>query len=538
MKRLGLACWLLLAACGIARADPTTIGFIILSAIEAAGVTGAATAGTTAIVSVAGATITVAQIVGTVALIGATVGAAYGVNAFLNKAPSSKPQDGQITTRQPVPPRRRGYGRIKIGGALMLSETTTVAGVVARFQVSALHHGEIDAFEEHWFSEFPAVLNGGGEVINHYTLGATPFIRLDTRRGLASETAFGAVVAALPALWSNAHRGDGIASAMVLAGQPPNAADLTTVYPGGLPPPYRAVVRASKVWDPRDGTQDKDAPSTWKWRSNPVLIALDFHRHADGLGLAAYDDTLFTTAAITGDWIPAANICDETIAGAPRYTCSGLYSLPEDEPASVLAAILATCDGAMYQRHDGAIGIRVGKTIAPTVTLDDKHILGYEGFRKGDNVFLACNEVTAKYTSPDHDYQETDAQPWRDEADITDRGQVLSKPLALQWVTSHSQARRLMKLAIYRFNPEWSGRIVTDMAGLAAFNERYIHLTISEGGLALVDGDFEITSFDIIIGESLTCSIGVSSLGQSAFNWDEGTEAGTPPPVPAGVMGS
>ncbi len=519
-----------------AHADPATIGFIVLSAIEAAGVTGAATAGTTAVISVAGATLTVAQIVGTVTLIAASVAASYGVAALTQKPQSAKPQDGQITTRQPIPDRRRNYGRVKVGGALMLSETATVGGFVCRIQVIALNHGEIDAFEEHWFSEFVAVLSSG-QVINHFTLGAAPFITLDNRTGLSTETAYSLATSAVPTLWTSAHRGDGIASACTQTFQPPNASDLTTVYPGGLPPPYRAVVRASKVWDPREVGQDKDDPATWTWTRNPVLIALDYHRHADGMGLAAFDATLFTSDALTEDWIPAANICDETVGGIARYTCSGGYSLPNDEPASVLGAIFATCDGLTYQRRDGAIGIRVGKTVSPTVTIDDDHILGYEGFRKGDNVFQVCNEVTAKYTSPTHDYQETDAEPWRDEDDITDRGQVLSKALSLLWVTEHSQVRRLMKLYHARCNPEWTGRIVTDMAGMAALSERYLHIVITELG---IDDDFEVVGPPEVkvSNEAVICTIGVASLDQSAFDWDEATEAGDPPPVPAGVMGS
>lgn len=527
MKRLALALGLLAWLGGAALADPASIGFIIVSAVASAEVAGTAVIGT----------VTVAQIVGTIALTAASVGISVGVNLLTQKPQSSKPQDGQITTRQTVPDRRRYYGRCKVGGALMFSETTAVGGFICRIQVMALNHGEIDAFEEHWFSEFVAVLDGSNRVINHYTLGAAPFITLDTRVGLATETAYSLATSALPTLWTSAHRGDGIASACTQTFQPPNASDLTTVYPGGLTPPYRAVIRASKVWDPRDGGQDKDDPATWSWSDNPVLIALDYHRHADGMGLAAQDATLFSSPALTEDWGPAADICDESVGGVTRYACSGGYSLPNDEPATVLGAILATCDGQLYQRTDGAIGIRVGKTIAPTLTIDDDHILGYEGFRKGDNVFLACNEVTAKYTSPLHDYQETDAEPWRDETDITDRGQVLSRALSLLWVTNHSQARRLMKLAHARFNPEWSGRVITDAAGLAAIKERYIHLTIDDG-IGLVDGDFEITAFDAAISNDGTiCTISVSSLDQSAFDWNEGSEAGAAPPVPLGVMG-
>lgn len=498
---------------------PETIGFIIVSAVASEAIAGSAVIGS----------LTVAQIVGTAVVIGGSIALNYALQS--NTEPKS--QDGQVVTRQAIPPRRSGYGRIKIAGPLLFSETQSGVGA-RRHQLIALNCREIDAFEEHWLADAMVEFASGtdGAVSNLYqSSGGGDHIFIYWRIGAASQAAYSTLISTFPTKWTSAHNANGIASALVETVQPADAEDFTTVYPGGLAPPYRAVIRAAKVWDPRDGAQNKDTPSTWTWTRNPVLIALDFHRHGDGMGLAALDDVYFTSAAINEDWIPAADICEEILEdGNDRYWCSGSYSLPDDDPANVLSAILVTCDGQPYERSDGAIGIRVGKTIDPTITLDDEHILGYDGFKKGDNAFLACNEVTAKYTSGDHDYQETDADPWRDEDDIAERGQVISKSLALHWVVTHNQARRLMKLAHKRFNPEWQGRIVTDLAGFAIRNERYVHLTISDLG---IDADFEVTSFDASIGtDATTCSIGVISLDQSAFDFDFDTEAGTEPPLP------
>lgn len=525
---------LLLAGCSPAAADPGTIGLLILGP-ELAG---------SALFSVGAATFTAGQVVGTAAIIGASIALSIGANYLLAKTPEQSNQTGQFTTRQPTPSRRRNYGRVKVSGATMFSEVgiLTGGGTPTVCRVIALNEGEIDAFEEFWLDDNHTVLVPGpdaGASVN-YTIGPTPYVFIDTRKGLDTETAYSTLTTSFSSIWDSNYRGDGIASLLITAGQPPDFNNFTTAFPGGTAPNPRVVMRACKVWDPRDGDQDKDDPSTWTWTDNPVLIALDFHRHSDGLNLAVYDDTLFTSDAID-EWSDAADICDEVIVTdspetEPRYRCGGGYSIAEDAPSDVLSAILATCDGQTYQRADGAIGIRVGKTIDPAITLDDQHILGYSELKKGDNVFLAANEVTAKYTSPDHDYQVIDAQPWRDEADITDRGQVLTKAISLPWVQSHSQARRLMKLAHARFNPQWSGTIVTDMAGLACINERYVHVTISEGGLSLIDEDFEIVpdSFQATISEAgIRCSIGISSLDQSAFDWDPDTEAGTPPPVPS-----
>lgn len=501
---------------------PETIGTIIVTAIASAEVASTAVVGS----------VTVASIVGTVAIAGGSLALQYALRP--NQPDQPKPQDGQIITRQTVPPRRRGYGRLKLGGPLLLSYT--LSGV--RYQVVALHHGEIDAIEENWFSEFfcPVVSN---QVVGRFEESGTPLIHIYTHLGTATQIANAYLVASLGSLgvWTANHRARGVAIAVVGTQQTALIDSFTISFPGGLVPPYRAVLRASKVWDPRAGGQNKDDPATWTWSDNPVLIALDYHRHADGMGLGAFDATYLTAAALTEDWIPAANICDEVIGGQPRYSCWGSYLLPNDAPAGTLAAILVTCDGQTYQRADGAIGIRVGKTIAPTVAIEDANILGYDGFVHGDNVFRVCNEVTAKYTDPALDYQEADADPWRDEDDITARGAVLTKDIPLLWVPRHRQARRLMKLEHARCNPRWRGTILTDMAGMAAHNERYIALTIEE--LGIIAQSFEIVAppETIISQAGVQVKIAVASLDQSALDFDTATADGTPPAVPPNVQG-
>jgi hypothetical protein len=513
-----------------------TIGLLILTAV------GAETAFT-------GFALTaVATVVGT----GVLVGGAYAVNLAIAPKPEEKtPSDGQITTKQPIPPRRRHYGRVKVAGPLMFVEPLSGYGGPPQLdQVIALNHGLVDGYEECWLNENLAVFDnpisaGGGTVTNMYSAF---YVGVQVEWGSDADQGFDFLHSYF-AIWDASHQGKGIAKALMRTVEPA-AESFTEVYPGGVPPVMRFVLRASQVWDPRDSGQDKDDRATWAWTRNPVLIALDYHRHPDGMRLAHLDDVLFTPAALAEDWIPAAWICDENMdlaAGGTenRYAASGGYELPTAAPKDVLGAIFATCDGQTYQRADGAIGVRVGKTVAPTVTIGSDHILAYDGFRKGGNAFTAVNEITAQYTSPLHDYQTTEAAAWRDEDDISERGQVLSSNINLYWVSSHGQARRLMKIEMHRRNPEWTGRIVTDLFGLNAYNERFINLQIEELG---IDGSFEITSFEIDTGAG-TCAIGVSAFDQAAYDWttDEESEppaVGEPGPAmapiaaPTGVMGS
>lgn len=492
-----------------------TVGFVILNAVFEAG-------------TIAGFSITAstAAIVGNVAIASATIAASY---AFSPDAPTSKPGDGQIITRQALPARRRYYGYVKIGGALVFSETK--AGI--RYQIYALNQGKLSQYIEHWLADAQVIVDGAGTVTDVYSLGDNHFVTLAASLGTDDEAVVETVNAIFPDLWTVDHRLRGVAKVLLTTRQPVQE-DFSKVYPGGQSPIHRSVVASSQVWDPRYPEQDRNNKATWAFRENPVLCILDFHRHADGMGLGEFDEFFFTDAAIAEDWIPAANICDELLplkggGTQVRYALGGGYDLPAPTK-STLAGMLAACDGWIYQRPDGAIGIKVGKTVAPTVTIGPDDILSYSGFRKGGAYTLTpVNKITGKYTERLLDFQEQDADPWLDEESIAFYGREEVKDVQLQWVPFHPQARRLMKLAKYRATPEWSGTVITRLSGIRAYSERYIRLVIPE---LMIDGSFEFTAPWSIDTTTLTCTMQVASLPPEAFAFDPETEEGTPPAVP------
>jgi hypothetical protein len=497
---------------------PETVGILLLEAAGYGGISGWTAFG------IAGG-VSAASIVGSTVLVGSLIAA----NALLAKKPEETTQDGQISVRQARAARRRNYGIVMLGGALMFSET--LEGI--RYQVIAVNHGEIDAFEDHWMADQLAAVppGAGGPITNLYIApDGGQCVHVYPLRGTDADPAYALLAVRFPAYWTLAHQGKGIAKVLTLTIQP-EAKNFTKVYPGGQTPIYRTTARAVKVWDPRDLTQHKDLKDTWKWTQNPVLIALDFHRHSDGMGLASFDDVFFTPAALAEDWIPAAAICEEwspiKAGGAElRYVCSGGYELPSP-PKGVLNAILATCDGETYQRADGAIGIRVGKVVNPTVHITDKHILSYSNFVRGSAAggLSPVNVITAKYTAKNLDFQEADADPWRDEDSIEEAGREASQNIDLTWVTSHAQARRLMKIAYKRLNPEWTVTIITDLDGLRAYGERFVKVTIDE--LLIESEPAEVVGFELNAGGS--CSISLRQFNQSAYDWYPAIEEGTAP---------
>ncbi len=91
----------------------------------------------------------------------------------------------------------------------------------------------------------------------------------------------------------------------------------------------------------------------------------------------------------------------------------------------------------------------------------------------GRDVMTTANTIRATFLDINQDYQASDADPWADEADVSERGEE-AKDVQFNMAPSHSQVRRLMKLEWFRANPNWVGTFNTNLMGLAAFGERLI----------------------------------------------------------------
>lgn len=450
--------------------------------------------------------------------IGIGIGLSYLSNELL-KPNAPKPEERQVLIRESTYPRFRSYGRVKVGGVLVYINTKSGA----LYRVVATGSGEIDAVEEHWIDDKQVTIDGSGDVTAPDPL--TGRINIKSVLGTASQTAYADLISAFPADWTSAHQGNGIPHAMVRLNAI-KAQKFAEVYPRGEPN-YRQVQRGAKVYDPRDSGHDIDDPSTWEWSDNAALVIADYLTHRDGLRLSR--DFI--------DWdsfAAAADDCDDAIplkAGGtiPRYRIWTTYGFDE-RPADVLARMLQACDGQPLTTPAGKIGLSVGKWVTPSVVIDDSAIIDYE-MARGRGDIDAANVIKARFTSPLHDYQATEADEWRDEADVTARGAITAQ-LDFMAVPNHSQVRRLMKLAAARLKPDWSGTLTTNLLGLAVLGERFITLRLSE---MEIDQTFEVTADpDFIIGKDgvlMGLKLAVTALASTAFDWDAATEEGTAPAV-------
>lgn len=490
-------CFLLLGTAlalipSVASADP-----ILTPIIAAAGISGS--------LSIGAATISYASILSSAIITAASIGASL----LLGKQKKEKGDPSQLQIKQAIPARLRGYGRDKLGGAIVFMETS----FGALYQAFVHCEGEIDSYEEWWLNDVNALIatnSLGGDV---QTLPWGSNISIESHKGEAGQTASAKLTSAF-GTWTTNHRLRGLAYSVVRCGWVKEKV-FQKVYPNGAPG-LRVVARLAKVLDPRNGTT--------AWSDNPALCILDFLTHPRGFNLPM-------SRINTASFGAFATVCDQVVllkSGFQeyRYRLGGTYDLTE-EPREVLRRMLETCDGEIIPYPDGTVGIRGGVWTAPTVTIDDSVITGYT-YEQGNDKLAAFNRLKLTYTSPLHDYQPVETEAWEDLNNQTQTGAVLSQDLTLDMVQSHGQARRLAKIAMAKGNPRHKITLNTNLAGLNALGERTIRLVLSEAG---IDETFLVTAFEVS-GEMTGCTLSLASLDASAYAWTPATEEGTPPPVP------
>ena len=371
---------------------------------------------------------------------------------------------------------------------------------------------------------FLEATTGGSYVTDaQYINNGVSRVRILPQVGTDDQPAHLPLINNFPAQWSPAHRARGVANVLTIFQDVP-AADFSAVYPQNAPQ-YRAVIAGAKVYDPREALHLPDDKRTWAWSDNAALCILDYLTHRDGMNRprGLFEESTFAFCA---------DICDEDVplkdgGVEKRYRLSGSYDLSE-KPADVLARMLAVCDGEIYQLPSGAYGLRIGRWEEPTVTIEDRHILSYR-IEQGANALAAFNTLKITYTSPLHDYQETEAEAWIDGDNVLLTTETRTEQLSLPMCPSPSQARRIGKIFTAKGNPKWRGTVKTTFGGgLAAMGERVIALHLSE---LEIDEPFRLERIAVAPDLS-SCELQVSSLSSAAYEWDPETDEGEAPPIP------
>jgi hypothetical protein len=405
----------------------------------------------------------------------------------------------------------------------MLFTNTTDSETV---DVWAHCEGPVNAVTGVYLNDDPITITGGfvqelsdgsygdDKVLAGYNLGADP------------NTAHAPVVSRV-ADWTSDHRGDGIVSSYLIKTGVKSEKFLDT-YPQGDNVAMSLVVEGHFCHDPRDGGSDPDDPATWPYTENAALHLLWFKTVFLGADYAT------RIAPVEQFWIDAADICDEAMAlsvGGSEARYRGCVMFPADaNPADVESEILATFDGWTGEDENGCIKVFAGDLYTPTVSIGASEIIDYElqEFVEDEN---RVNEIIVRHVSADHDFNEVECEPWRDDSDITARGKLVSEPLDLQ-VPSHTQARRLAKRRMARANAAQRGTVRVVFSARAALAERFVELTIEEAGTTFFDGTVEVIGGerDHETGGAIIEWVAVDS---NVDAWNAATEDGDPAPTAA-----
>lgn len=486
-----------------------------------------------------GGAITVGGAVGGAALIGGS--ALLGALAMPSRVDTAapKPGDGSVALRQQIPPRLVGYGRARIAGAYMFYEVNVDGD---SDDVLALHHGKVSfAGARYYLNEDEVGLTGNGYVANavdvhgtflggdnRYGIGLGNYVNITLLPGDTPSSTHGAFVSANPGVWTSAHRGDGQAAALMRCAHVP-IDDHWKVYPRGLPK-LSVVCDLTAIYDPRSGSQSRGDPTTWTRATNPVLQIIDYLTSSHhGLGLD-WDDVIAPNLTAL---MAQANICDELVAKVggteARYKSNGWFYMTTD-PADVLAEMLATCDGWLTESGNGAIALVVGKYQAPTVTFTDDHIVGFtidHGVADEETV----NQLKFSYTEPLNAYRTHPGAPWQDDTAIAESGVIRAQSRTFGWVQSHSQARRLSKRLMARYQARLRGTLVVNLYGLQALGQRWVAVQ-SDMISDLANAVIEISKAKVDILNARVTFDWVLVNPNAIDAWDPSTEEGTRPPIP------
>lgn len=456
-----------------------------------------------------------------------------------------KPDTTEFTVKSPRPERVSAYGRMRLYGASIVYET---AGNGTAVDIFAIHDGKLDAIERRYLNDDQVSLSGEfvvGGADGRYGRNKVSFYTTDGSTPGTGGTTFSVATSLLGStIWSSNHRGDGVVM-LALFSASVKSEDFQDIYPQAQPGVPSLVARWQACPDP--AAEDPLNEAGWTWTENPVRHLLHYMLVRQGPRPALPRSNAGYAAALAAlrlewwnrniaptlsYWIAAAAVCNEArplkAGGTEAKYRACLAHKHTDNPEQVKSGILATFDGWMAPRADGAYVIYAGKAYTPTVSIGPDEIVDYtwDGGQVDDDE--AVNEMVCSYVSDEHDFNTVQCDPWRNEDDISERGRILSTNFD-PGVPSHAQARYLAKRKMARTNARNRGSVSTNIAGRAARGQRYINLRIEEAGAVFFDGIAEITALSRSLSGGVTFQW--VEFDPNIDAWTPATEEGEPATV-------
>lgn len=441
---------------------------------------------------------------------GVTLGAAYLLQKALTpkqQAPTvPKPEDGRYNLKQAVPSPWICLGRGHGGGHyLALMEYNGTA-----YHVICMAVHRIKGFTKFRLHDEDVTLDVSGNVTSPSRLNN--LVTILSRRGLDAETAFAPMVTVFSGsnVWTNDHRGDGLATFMMSA-ETVAAETYQKTYPHQMPQPAATWEGHDRIYDPRT--------STYGYTENLALFRL-WHL------TSPYGGKLKLSDMYLPDWINAANVADSSVinrAGGsePRYHGGFRFNANAD-PVAVGRTIDEAGELVVYERADGLVGVHAGEMVTPTVTIearDCKNIL-FQPNRKRASDVLA---VRGQWTNPAEEYVTTDAAIYGDP--YIDDGTEHTKTVANPAVQRHNHIQRMQKLAYIRARAQRVSLVVDYRGGKGALRSRFI--TVNHPP-KMVNARVEIIGRPKVSLSNMTISLEGILVPTTLYDFTAATEEGVP----------
>jgi len=441
-----------------------------------------------------------------------------------NAAPPSapKPADGAYSLKQNVPSLSVALGTIKKPGDYVFLEELngTAYHVVSMANVRVLGNFR------HFLHDEEVTLTGT-YVTSPSHFGPTN-VTIASWVGLDAETANPYLVATFPSLWTNDHRGDGVARVEMTVGTV-SQEQLLNVYPHQMPE-HSAIFDGALLFDPREGSHDPADHNTWEFSQNLALFRVFHLTHPSGVKLAKSD-------LYMPEWIAAANVCDETVINRgmgdePRYH-GGLWYRYENDPVEIGRIIDEAAELVVYERPDGLIGVHAGSMPALDITIAEKDILSlrYDANRSAAATVLA---VRGRWTDPGNTYNTVDAAIYGDPYGGDDDTQR-TKNVDNHAVQRHNHIQRLQKIAFIRANAPRVTVTIPYEASSPTRNVTYRRfVAVDYPSLGLDEAVVEIIGRPKLSLRDLTITFDGIVVPATLYDFNASTEEG----VPGGEVGS
>ena len=371
------------------------------------------------------------------------------------------------------------YGEAKTGGAVFYQATSGVDNLYLHRCVAFAGH-EIEGFQAFYFNDDLLILDASGNVTSPTQY--VGFARITFHTGTDTQAADADLVSEVTE-WTTAHQAKGIAYAHVRYTYDP----LNEAFPDGVPT-LKARIKGRKIYDPRT--------ETTAWSDNPALIIRDYILADFGLEdvETSVNDPLITQAA---------NICDDTVGSAKRYTCNGAFLL-DAEPESVIQAITASM-GGLFWYAQGKWACKAAKYTTPTIHFDEDDLRSSLSISTRNSRRENFNTVRGVYRGAETNWQETDYTEVTDLVAVADDGGEVASEIPLLFTSTDVMAQRIANIALKRNRLQQSMSATFGLKGLQVGIGDTIRFSNDRAGFT--EKIFEVNDWRFAMGDDMDLGV-------------------------------